>query len=174
MKKVIYIFMSLIIISCAKHESKSKATDALEVENIYSSEETTDELTPDLKFTTNESTINEYQLLATQKLNDVYDLINLKQQHPDFKEDIQAQLNALILNSDALPFFNGKVSIENITQKGNIVKVSDSIYKMQLNFNVVSKNKTIKDSINASITTKVEIINGASVKTNKIHFSVID
>ncbi len=176
MRKIIYIFLGLIIVSCAKnHAPKSmdiNAVEALEEEDIYEYEIAEKEL----KFNYNieSSTSNEYQNLAITKLKEVSDLVHLKQQHPEFKEDIEAQLRTLIQKNTNLKFLDSTTSIENILQKGNIEKVSDSILKMTLHFNLVSENKTVKDSLNAFIISKIVIIEGSSVKTNKIQFSKID
>lgn len=176
MRKIVYIFIGLIIVSCAKHEA-SKSMDVNAVEAIEETETFHEYKVPtddDLKFNTDNSINNEYQNLAITKLKEISDLINLKQQHPEFKDDIEAQLNTLIQKNTALQFLDSNSSIENILQKGNMEKVSDSIQKMTLYFNIVSENKTIKDSLDAFITSKIVIIDGNSVKTNKIRFSKIE
>ena len=181
MRKIVYIFIGLIIVSCTKnHAPKNidiKAVEALEEGNLdyeipIENNENNDAYK--FKFSSNQATNSEYQDLAIQKLKEVSDLIHLQEQHPEFKEDIEAQLNTLIQKDTNLKFLDSTTSIENILQKGNIEKVSDSIQKMTLHFNIVSENKTVTDSLNAFIISKIVIIDGSSVKTNKIRFSKID
>jgi len=178
MKKLIYIFIGLIIASCAKHEASKNmdinAVEAIEEAEIFHEYKVPIDDDMKFKFNIDNSTNSEYQDLAITKLKEVSDLINLKQQHPEFKEDIEAQLNTLIQKNTTLQFLDSNSSIENISQKGNMEKVSDSIQKMTLHFNIVSGNKTIKDSLNAYITNKSVIIDGNSIKTNKVRFSKIN
>jgi hypothetical protein len=170
--------MSLIIVSCAKHEASkiidAKAVESIETEENYDYIGTTDDTMLNFKFNIDNSTNNEYQSLAITKLQEVSDLITLKQEHPEFKEDIETQLSALILKDTNLKFLDSNCSIENISQKGGIKRVSDSVQHRTLYFDIVAEKQTIKDSLNALIITKTVIIDGSSVKTNKIRFSKID
>ena len=175
MRKIVYIFIGLFIVSCAKNEA-SKSTDAYAVEaledDIYEYEIAEKDLK--LNYNIGKSTNNEYQNLAITKLKEVSDLIHLKQEHPEFKEDIEAQLSALIQKDTNLKFSNSQISIENISQKGDIKKVSDSVQSVTLYFDIVSEKQTLKDSLNALITTKTVVLDGNSIKTNKIRFSEFD
>ncbi len=113
-----------------------------------------------------------YQELSTVKLQELYDLLALKQEHPEFKESIETQLENYTNDTMAAINKPEKESlIKNIELKGNLIEVSDSVQKMKLYYDVVSNNLIQKDSIWAEVTTHEIEVNGKKVKSKKIKFS---
>lgn len=159
MKKLIYIIYILIFISCKNNEvNKVSESPALEMEDdteIY-------------EFVTS-SEVTKYQTLSTQKLQDYFDLIKLKEKHPEFKEDILLQLR--MLSNDTIPNYIGNFSIENIHQSGKVEIVSDSVQKIKLVYDVVSESYKGVDSIFAVITYKTIQLEGKQTISNKVMFS---
>ncbi len=168
MKKTYYILICLAIASCAK--GKSKNMEAIAVEAVdYVEYEVADDKT---YFNSNiETTDHQYENIVTQKLQDLYDLTLLQKKHPEFKEDINAQLRELTIDSIVLSNGLDKISIENIRQNGSLTRFSDSVQKMKLNFDIVSNDTVMKDSIFVKIISKTMTFDNENVKTNKIRFS---
>ncbi|WP_299225128.1 hypothetical protein [uncultured Psychroserpens sp.] len=160
MKNILYILLILFLINCKNNEQMN--IEDLKVESV--------EIDEEIIYS---SKIN-HQTIATHKLEEYFDLLKLKENHPNFKDDILLQLNAL--SKDRLLDYNiAKIlSIENIEQIGEIKKVSDSVEKLQLKFNIVLENETITDSILAIITSRPIILDGEEIISNKITFSRFD
>ncbi len=160
MKKVLYITLLLIVFSCseAKREAPLMDTEATEmspeaypIENIALEESFT------------------FQHLTQQKLQDYYDLVVLLRQHPEFKEDITSQLRELskdeIITNHAQP-----IRIENVQQLGKSEQVSDSIQKINIQFDIIDENIIKKDTIIALIKTKKIQLDDTEVISTKIVF----
>lgn len=111
-----------------------------------------------------------YEELAAQKLQEMYDLISLKDKHPEFAKTIKSQLKDY--TNDSISISNSTdILIKNIKLKGEIVKVSDSVQKMKLFYDIISNNNTMQDSIWAIITINEIAFEGKKIKSKKIKFS---
>ncbi len=159
MKYIIYILLFVLVFSC-KNETPNK----LEVAD-------TDYEVVEESKVVEISEIDNYERLSIEKLTEYFDLIKLREQHPDFSEDIEKQLKNYA--SENLINFELKddFSIENIHQIGEMLKISDTLNKVQLEFNAVSNFIQIEDSVFAYITSKIIVVDGKELKSNKVSFA---
>jgi len=162
MKKLAWVFSVLMILSCKNETTKnmietSSATEAVEDISLIETAKPSAE-------------IFKYQELSTIKLQELYDLLTLKHEHPEFKESIESQLknytNDIMINSN-----KSESLIKNIKLKGDLIKVSDSVQKMKLYYDIVSNSLIQKDSIWAEVTTNHININGKKIESKKIKFT---
>jgi len=162
MKKVLYITLLLIVFSCseAKREAPLMDTEATEmsqetypIENVALEESFT------------------FQYVTQQKLQDYYDLMVLLKQHPEFKEDITLQLKEISKEKITIPDYTQLIRIENLQQLGDIQQVSDSIQKIDLQFDIIDNTNIKKDTITALIITKKIQLDNTDVVATKIVFS---
>ncbi len=163
MKKLVNIFVVLLIISCA-NERKSEAP--IEVVNMEKTETVLENSAmEDVKeaFT--------FQHLTEQKLQDYFDLLVLKQQHPEFIDDIRAQLHELSEDSIIISYFPQEVDIKNVQQIGETQQISDSIQKIKLRFDISTNDSVKKDSIIAIIKTKRITLDNEELISTKVVFT---
>lgn len=158
MKKLIYIFIVQIVVSCNNMKDNAPSVNAdyevLKTEKIIAK--------PNFI----------YEELAIQKLQEMYDLISLKEQHPEFSKAIKSQLKAYTNDSIGIP--NSKdILIKNIKLKGEVVKVSDSVQKMKLFYDIISNSSIKQDSIWAIIMTNKIDFEGKKIESKKIKFNSI-
>lgn len=156
MKQFIYILLVLIFVSCSSREAK----------NNYEYNSTTEDVED---YYENYSLTNKYLTVVTQKLQEYSDLLKLKKQHPELNADILVQLQSL--SKTNIVAIDTKYTIENIQQIGEIETVSDSIQKIKLKYNLVSKTENKQDSITAFIKTTVIVLDGRNNMSNKITFA---
>lgn len=160
MRKCIWSIFILLCISCAnKNKEMNAEADVVLKRNMEY-----------LKIEEREVSLEN---LTTQKLNEYFELLQLNNEHPEFNEDIQQQLNTLSKQSlfkvgDLTP-----ISIKNIHQIGNVEKVSDSVQKIKLLYTVTFGSREITDSIYASIFFKTIQIEEVETLSSKVIFSKI-
>ena len=158
MKKLIYIFSVLILVSCNNNMKESAPAVNVDYETLEEAEE----------FIIKPSSFI-YEELATQKLQEMYDLINLKDKHPEFAKTIKSQLKDYTNDKISTPN-STNILIENLKLKGELIKVSDSVQKMKLYYDMVSNNSKQKDSLWAIITVHEINFEGKKIKSKKIKF----
>jgi len=90
MKKIYYILIALIIFSCKNETSKSLDTNDLIVEDDI-----------DMLYEVSSNKNISYDTFTTERLQDYYDLLVLKQKHPEFIKSIKEQ------------FIDGDIQISN-------------------------------------------------------------
>ncbi len=163
MKKIMYILMFLLWFSCA-NETKNKSLEVA-TEEAYE--------IPIIEPNNDDSKVFNYETLASKKLMDYFELVRLRQEHPEFKKDITLQLQNLFHDTFYLTNYQHVESITNIKQMEEIIKISDSVQKIKLYFDVNTDNKTYKDSTLAIITTKSVIIDGDTLTSTKVAFEKI-
>ncbi len=117
------------------------------------------------------SKINNYKALSIQKLNEYFDLLKLQRQHPEFNSDIEAQLTKYTSQALITGNLPATFKVNEIKQIGEVQKVSDSVNKIQLSYNLEVNNSQIKDSIFAYCSLKTITINGQNIMSNKVRFS---
>lgn len=158
MKKLIYIIIVLIIVSCHNNMKDNAPSVNADYEFIETE-----------KFIVKPNFI--YEELAVQKLQEMYDLVSLKDKHPEFSKTIKSQLKAYTNDSINISS-SSDVIIKNMKLKGEVVKVSDSVQKMKLFYDIISNNNNTKqDSIWAIITTYKIDFEGKKIESKKIKFS---
>lgn len=158
MKQIIILLVIIMTVSCAKQRDPSDMH--FETEEIYET---------DLDYDAKTMGVN-YADLSIQKLSEYFELIQLQQQHPEFDDDIQLQISGLIKDSTILKAYPEPFSITNIEPADSIIKLSDSLHSVTLYFDVLSNNKTSKDSIVALITTKTILLDAQEVVSTKVTF----
>lgn len=156
MKQLIYLFSILLCFSCSNKRNAMKSEDIIH-------ESTSDFI--------NKSQVNSYEKLSIQKLSIYHDLLKLKQQHPEFKDDILIQLKELSKDSILKNNYTSNFTIKNIHQIGKEIIINDSIKKIQLTYQITSKFIKKNDSIYAYIYTKTIFLNAQKKVSNKIKFS---
>ncbi len=169
MKKLLYIFITLFIISCANNK-KEAAMDAVESVEMEQNKTTILESTA----IEDMSGVFQYQQITTQKLQDYFDLSILQQQHPEFKEEITTQLQELSKDILIIADSTQQVIIENVQQLSEIQRVSDSVQKIKIRFDIRTNNSVKNDSITAIITTKKIRLDDKEVISTKILFERIE
>lgn len=163
MKKIVYVLLCLFWLSCAKDSRNSKSEAVNYDMEISASEDKND----DQFMPTN------YETLASQKLQEYFDLMQLQETHPEFKEDVLVQLKSLSQDANLSKKYINLDSVKNIRSIGDILKISDSVQKLKLEFDVMSKGKMTHDSIEALIITKTVMMDTDSITSNKIVFKTI-
>lgn len=162
MKQLIYIFILIIIVSCKNKAMKSMDMNAVEAEASQYKEKSIEE---DFEIPQNNSFT--HQNISTEKLQELYDLLALKQKHPEFNDKIQSQLKNY--TNDTFQT-SGEVFIKNLTLKSEVIVLSDSVEKIKLAYDIVSNEEIKEDSIWAEITTHTLLIDDKETKSKKIKF----
>lgn len=149
MKKLAYLYIFIFLFACSKSKEMDNAVyDVAEIE------------------VATETFENENML--QQKLQDYYDLVTLKENYPEFNEEINNQLNTLITDS-LQTNSNKKVSIKNLTLSKTEVK-DPTTKELYLYFDVIDNDIAKKDSIIAVMTTKNVFIDSIKTVATKIKF----
>lgn len=162
MKNSIYIFSILLFFSCSNRSEKNSFNDDILVSDIEVEMESFEVAPESFK----------YKELSHQKLQEMYDLMSLKQSSPKFHEIIQLQLEAYTDEVEEISI-DEDVKIENLELKEDIITVSDSIQKMKLYYDLVSNNTIKKDSIWMTIINKTIRLENELVTTKKVKFSSV-
>lgn len=157
MKRILIILFILLCVSCSNNTVNKSAE--MKVEEAA-----------DYNFATNLEVSNS-ESMPIQKFNNYLDLLKLKEKHPEFKKDILLQLKSFSKDSIILLNYGKDVSIEDIKQVGETKKVSDSIKKVKLVYQIVSGSTTKKDSVFAHIISKTIMLDGEEITSNKVKFS---
>ncbi|MEM7087464.1 MAG: hypothetical protein AAF489_14855 [Bacteroidota bacterium] len=162
MKRLVHIVVvSFLLFSCANSNKEASMSGA-----DLSEAEVSESNPIDLS----ETTLMTNTDLAKAKLQDYFDLLILQQKHPEFKEDIRAQIRSLSesdLNiSDSLSI----ISIENLRHTGPIERYGDSLQKIRFYFNLVSDNGRLEDSITAVLRTQKITLEQKEVTATKVTF----
>ena len=156
MKKIIILLLFVLqLLSCSNKKYKEEAFETKSVDK---------ELMIDkpVGFSTDK--------LIKQKLTDYFELIKLKQKHPEFKDDIILQLKSKLKYSSKPNIEVTYDSIENIREVTS-ENISDSIKKVKLYYDVLLEDTRYTDSIAAYLVSKSIIIAGDKKITTKITFS---
>ncbi|MCD2259743.1 hypothetical protein [Psychroserpens luteolus] len=85
--------------------------------------------------------------ISTQKLNEYVELIKLKQEHPEFESEINAQLLSFTSDSLTLSNYPRAFTISDIHQIGGTRIEGDSLELFTLGFTVHTNTVTFKDSV---------------------------
>ena len=161
MKKFIYIYTLFFIVACAK-QPKNEAPLEQDMKEYEIMNENSALADISEEFT--------YQYLTKQKLQDYFDLLVLHEEHPEFGEDIALQLQELSNDNLDISNTSQKVLIENVQQIGATIKISDSIKRIRLVFDIVAKDSKKSDSITAIISTKKFYLDQKEVISTKVVF----
>jgi len=161
MKKFIYIYVLIFIAACSNQPKKEAAIeeDIKKYETVLENsalEDMAEEFT--------------YQHLTKQKLQDYFDLLTLQQEHPEFGEDLALQLQELSHDTLNISIASQEVSIENLQQIGATIKISDSIQRIRLLFDIIVEGSKKSDSITAVISTKKVYLDQKEVISTKVVF----
>lgn len=109
---------------------------------------------------------------STQKLNEYVELIQLKQQHPEFESDINAQLLSFTKDNELIFNYDNGFTISNIEQIGKPERASDSVEIFTLKFTVETNSRTFKDSILTRVTSHSDYLQSVEAVTlKKVRFS---
>ncbi len=153
MKQLLYIILVLLFMACANKEMH-KEHDA--VTKMY------------IEASTLETTNNE---VISEKFNRYFELLQLKTTHPDFEENIVTQLQELSQNEIFEINSVKEAKVGNIQVTDQIIIISDTIEKIKVNYDLVTSEKTIKDSIYAYKISSTTVIDNVTFPSLKIKFS---
>lgn len=154
MKKLFYLLTLLLIFSCS-HVEKNR-----ELEEIDSNRRNKHEIIESFSF----------ENKTKQKLQDYFDLLVLEQKHPKFREDILKQLKDISSVKKSVLDTND-IQIKKLSLIGNVEKISDSVQKFKISFDVVFGKTMRRDTIITIVSTKDIVIDGKALKATKIKFS---
>jgi hypothetical protein len=112
-----------------------------------------------------------YQQLTNQKLQDYFDLLLLQKNHPEFKNDIIKQLQDISDEQRTISATANNIKIQNIKQIGMPQKLSESVQKLTLSFDIVIGKTRQKDTIFAMINAKKISLDGKEFVSTKVFFS---
>lgn len=110
-----------------------------------------------------EATVTDFELevapesllrISTQKLNEYVELLKLKQDHPDFESEINAQLSSFTKDHLPLSDYPEEFTISDIHQIGDTRLEADSLELFTLGFTVHTDSKTFKDSVLTRVSSK--------------------
>jgi hypothetical protein len=121
-----------------------------------------------------ESIVNPNSLvsISTQKLNEYFELVKLKQQHPEFESDINEQLLSFTTDSLSVLKYGSDFTISNIQQTGNRKIISDSVEVFTLKYTVTTDSKVFQDSVLTRITSRADYLEAVEAVTiKKVRFS---
>ena len=162
MRKLIYIFTLLIIYGCSNNETKSTDSNfILDVEEEL-------EMTPKA-LRTSVSTFTQLDM-TKDKLQEYYDLSLLKQQHPEFENDISLQIELLSKIEAELPKTARTVTIEQLNLIDAPKVLSDSVTKIRFQFRYSVDANTLIDTLSAQIITRLIQIEGKTSEARSISF----
>lgn len=157
MKKLVYIIYVFLLISC-NNSSEVNSLDSMIIKEKLNLE--------DFGYTKSSFNVSN---LAQQKLQEYYDLVLLKEQHPEFGNDIELQLKNLANTSLEIPKSTEAININSVKVISN-QKLSDSTLRMLLKYQLTTNNGTSTDTIIAIIKTKTIIVDGEGVTSTKLVF----
>jgi len=160
MRKLVYILSFIVFTSCINNtkEAEMKTFDFMLIEESINLD--------DFGYTYSNFNVTN---LAQQKLQEYYDLSLLKEQYPEFENDIKLQLENLADSTLEISKNLNAISISNVIEISN-QKLSGSVSRIQLQYEVTTEKGTITDTISAIIKTKTIIINNENVATTKLKF----
>lgn len=163
LKHISLLLLSILLSACAMDNKSVKSSNET-IEMATSDEEIISTETFDDKASINTPLIN-------QKLQDFYDLIALQNQHPEFTDEVKAQLKNY--TNDTITNFETEniVIIENLKPIENFIQINDSTQKIKLKYTKVMNNIKLVDTIYAIITNKKILIENETLISNKVHFS---
>lgn len=163
LKHIALLLLSLLLSACAMDNKSVKSSNET-IEMTTSAEEMISSESIDDKSAINTPLIN-------QKLQDFYDLIALQNQHPEFTNEVKAQLKTFTKDSIAHFKTENTVIIKNLKPIGTVIQINDSTQKIKMTYNKVVNNAKIADTIYAIITNKKILIDNETLVSNKVHFS---
>ncbi|WP_432411558.1 hypothetical protein [Rasiella sp. SM2506] len=159
MKQLVYILFTVLLIGCANvSEEKSFATsDTAETELDEASSIPIEEAFS-------------YATITEQKLQEYFDLLVLKNKHPELAETISAQLRQITTDSILLSREQDSVAVKNLSALGPLVKINDTLQEQSFLYTIASKNLSKTDTLTAHIITKPIRIDGIETLATKVVF----
>lgn len=160
MKKLACIHIALFFISCANvsEENSVPTSDIAESETIETAATTIEEAFP-------------YATITEQKLQDYFDLVALKNKHPEFAETISQQLVRLTKDSMVVMEGQHSVDIKNLRPIGNMFTLNDTLQQQKFEYNIASRTLLKTDTLTVNIITKTMEIEGKEVRATKVIFT---
>ncbi len=113
---------------------------------------------------------NSYENILSEKLMNYVDLLRLKENHPNFKDDIIVQLKNLSEEQIIAIVHNSEEDIKEIQIFEPPKIISDSVKEFKLQYKLFSNSKSTEDSIFARITTHEMMLDNKVVQSNTIKF----
>ena len=115
------------------------------------------------------------EAISIQKLNEYIELIKLKQEHPEFESDINAQLLSFTTDSLSVLYYPKGFDISDIKQLGDAKTESDSTEEFVLGYTVKTETMTFKDSVLVKITSSPNYLQSVeAVSIKKVKFLKFD
>lgn len=168
---VLVITVCLWVFACASESRSSKYSNFKTTEDAnYENELDNDGYLDSYSYKI-EATPFKETLLIHEKLEDFYDLLTLRNRHPEFSEDVTLQLKNFTNDSLNLYAIKGVKTVQNMRPIGNIKIIDSTKRKVQYTYDIVSETSRKTDTIWVIITSKMVVLDGKSVLSNKVKFS---
>ena len=148
MRKLIILFIPLLIVSCMSKENSRSDSRFLPEKVDFSTEN-----------------------LIEKKFKEFYDLNTLLKNYPQFKESIENRIDNFTTGERRIFEINDSITILNIRQKGAFIKVSDSVDMTHVLFDIINDTQIKTDSVVAFITKKKVLIDDEEVTSSKVKFT---
>lgn len=153
MKLLVYIYIVLFLTACSN--------------NKVSNAETLEEAP--VEFNLKEE-VFEYEIMAKQKLQDYFDLLELKESYPEFSEEISSQLQTVVNDTIHSSLKPRKALIGNLQQVGELKIISDTEKRIVIGFDLTSNDIVKRDTLVAIIKTNIVLIDNKKRVATKVSF----
>ncbi|MFD2916397.1 hypothetical protein [Psychroserpens luteus] len=157
MKKTLYILLLFSFMTCKNNEAMKMESTDMEVMSVK------DENDFDRVMLSSEA-------ISIKKLEEYMNLIQLKQEHPEFEDDIILQLRNFTLDSLAALNYPKGFTISDVKIKGKPRPLTNTQELLSLKFTVISPSKTFKDSIGVMIKSEPIELDGKTQISREILF----
>jgi membrane-associated HD superfamily phosphohydrolase len=165
MSKFLYIIIGILFICC----NNTYNNESLKVSDV--AEESVEATEAQIDLVTAEELNRSFTVsMVQQKLQELADLEFLIHQHPEFKEEIKNELDELSKDDIQLTREESKAEITNVQQIDEAQKINDSVTEIKLSFDIVSDKSTRKDTLFATLITKMILLDGLEKTASKISF----
>ncbi|MBJ2175302.1 hypothetical protein JBL43_13695 [Aureibaculum sp. A20] len=116
----------------------------------------------------------QYQNMSKQKLQDLFDLLVLQKEYPEFNQDITDQLNEIYDGEISISDKIKDIAIKSIKVIEPIKKLSDSLQSLKICFEVQSNLGITNDSLLVIIKTKKIVLDDQDLESKKLMFKKIN
>jgi len=157
MKKLLYIGISLLLMACAEAPERDTLKELEAVETTFEEETTAEAF--------------KYATVTEQKLQEYFDLLIVKNKHPEFSETVNTQLRSFVQDSLLFETYEDSVDVKNLHQIGDGQIVNDSIEKLKIGFTIGSLHRYKTDTVTAYIITNRVMVDGQETRNITITFS---
>jgi len=159
MKRLLYILPFFLIVACNNAPEKDMLSEIEAIEEELANA------------TVSESEPFEYATITEQKLQDYFDLLIIKNKHPEFSEAINTQLKSFARDSLLFDTDQDSVDVKSLSQVGAAEIVNDSVKRLKIAFNVGAAQRFQSKTVTAIITTNTVVVDGKLTENTNVTFT---